>query len=85
MGDPTARQREVPQQLRKLVRGAREQCTRVVRVVQDGARDYAVVHELASSARWCTILRSGARDCGVDGARAGADGADGAREVHEIM
>ena len=47
MGDPTARQREVPRQLRKLVRSAREQCTRVVRVVQDGARDCGarVVHE----------------------------------------
>ena len=43
-----ARQQEVPPQLRKLVRGAREQCTRVVRVVQDGARE---VHEIT---QWCT-------------------------------
>ena len=46
---PTARQREVPRQLRKLVRRAREQCTRVVRVEP-------MVHER------CTRLRSGARD-----------------------
>ena len=83
MGDLTARQREVPRQLRKLVRGAGEQGTRVVRVVQDGARDYAVVHEFAewctrtSGARWCTRLRSGARDCGVVH--------DGTRVVHEIV
>ena len=63
---PTARQQEVPQQLRKLVSGAREQCTRVVRVelmvheitqwctrLWSGARDYVVVHEIAES---CTIL-----------------------------
>ena len=57
--------------------GAREQCPRVVRVVQDGARDYEVVHEIAewctstSGARWFTRLCSGARDCGVvhDGTR----------------
>ena len=55
MGDPTARQWEVPRQLRKLVRGEREQCTRVVRVVQDGARE---VHEIM---QWCTRLRSGAQ------------------------
>ena len=40
---PTARQREVPQQLRKLVSGAREWCTRVVRVEHGGARK---VHEI---------------------------------------
>ena len=55
---PTARQREMLRQLRKLVSGAREQCTRVVRVEHGGARE-------------CTRLRSGAQDCGVvhDGAR----------------
>ena len=66
------------------VEEACEGCTRVVRVVQDGAgwctrgaRDYAVMHEIAewctskSGARWCKRLRSGARDCGVvhDGTR----------------
>ena len=54
MGDPTARQWEVPRQLRKLVSGAREQCTRVVRVVQDGAQE---VHKIT---QWCTRLWSGA-------------------------
>ena len=92
MGDLTARQREVPRQLRKLVRGAGEQGTRVVRVVQDGARE---VHEIT---QWCTSLRSGARVCGVvhefaewctslrSGARARVVH-DGARDyvvVHEI-
>ena len=68
---PTARQREVPRQLRKLVSGAREwyewsnavheRCTRL----RSGARDCGVVHEY----EWCTMvherctrLRSGARD-----------------------
>ena len=55
MGDPTARQREVPRQLRKLVRGAREQCTRVIRVEHGGARE---VHEIM---QWCTRLQSGTR------------------------
>ena len=68
MGDPTARQWEVPRQLRKLVRGAREQFTRVVLVEHGGARE---VHEITL---WCTRLQSGARarvvhdgarDCGV--------------------
>ena len=57
---PTARQREVPRQLRKLVSGAQEWCTRVV-------------HESGTSGAWrCT---RGARDCGVvhefSGARVG--------------
>ena len=55
MGDPTARQQEVPQQLRKLVRGTREQCTRVVQVEHGCARE---VHEIT---QWCTRLRSGER------------------------
>ena len=50
-----ARQREVPRQLRKLVRGVREQCTRVVQVEHGGARE---VHEIT---QWCTRLQSGAR------------------------
>ena len=50
------------------VEKACEWCTRVVRVVQDGARE---MHEIT---QWCTRLRSGARarvvhdgarDCGV--------------------
>ena len=70
MGDPTARQREVPRQLRKLVRGAREQCTRAVH--ESGARvgwtrvevhemdaRVQVMHERYTSTRgardwWCT-------------------------------
>ena len=72
MGDPTARQREVPRLLRKLVRGAREQCRRVVQVVQDGARE---VHEIM---QWCTRLRSGAQ------ARVVHDGARDYVVVHEI-
>ena len=52
---PMARQREVPRQLRKLVSGAREQCTRVVQVEHGGARE---VHEIT---QWCTRLRSGER------------------------
>ena len=50
MGEPTARQQEVPRQLMKLVRGAREwykwstamheRCTR-----RSGARDCGVVHD----------------------------------------
>ena len=51
MGDLTARKREVPRQLRKLVSGAREQCTRMVRVE-------LMVHKIT---QWCTRLRSGAR------------------------
>ena len=62
------RQQEVPRQLRKLVRGAREwykwstavheRCTRLqsgaqARVVHDGARDYVVVHEIAE---WCMMV-----------------------------
>ena len=42
MGDPTARQQEVPRQLRKLVRGAREQCTRLC---SSSARDFGVAHD----------------------------------------
>ena len=67
------------------VEEACEECTRAVHEsgtsgagwCTRGARDYAVVHEIAewftstSAARWCTRLRSGARDCGVvhDGTR----------------
>ena len=50
---PTARQREVPRQLRKLVSGAREQCTKVVLEEHGGARE---VHEIT---QWCTRLQSG--------------------------
>ena len=73
MGNPTARQWEVPRQLRKPMRGAREQCTRVVRVAQDGARE---VHEIT---QWCTRLRSSAR------ARVVHDGARDYVVVHEIV
>ena len=55
MGDPLVRQREVPRQLRKHVRGAQEQCTRVVRVKRGDARE---VHEIT---HWCKRLWSGAR------------------------
>ena len=58
------------------VEEACEGCTRAVHEsgagwCTKGARDYAVVHELAecctstSGAQWCTRLRSGARDCRV--------------------
>ena len=61
------------------VEEACEGCTRAVhesgtsgaRRCMRGARDYAVVYEIAewctstSGARWCTRLRSGARDYGV--------------------
>ena len=67
-----ARQREVPRQLRKLVRGAREQCMRVVRVEHGSARE---VHDIT---QWCSRLQSGAR------ARVVHDGARDYVVVHEI-
>ena len=77
-----ARQREVPRQLRKLVRGPREQCTRVVRVEHGGARE---VHEIT---QWCTRLRSGTRDYVVvhkyECARWCTRGAQDCVVVHEI-
>ena len=49
---PTARQQEVPRQFRKLVRGAREQCTRAVHESgTSGAGWYTRVHEIT---QWCT-------------------------------
>ena len=51
----TARQREVPRQLRKLVTGARDYGVvhNGTRVVHDGAQDYVVVHEIVE---WCTMV-----------------------------
>ena len=83
---PTARQREVPQQLRKLASGAREwyewstamheRCMRL----RSGARDCGVVHEY----EWCTRVRSGARVVHeIGGARVEVHEIGGARVVHE--
>ena len=69
---PTARQREVPRQLRKLVSGIREWYEWST-AVHERCTDYAVVHEIAE---WYTST-SGARD-GCTRVHSGA------RVVHEI-